>query len=146
MAATMLPPTDDRPAPPPPAPPEPGRTWREWMMVGLGLTTLVSLVAVFVAIVALAAGGDEKAPARAAAPAPTAAPAAPAAAPTLADAKGVAFEKFTPVDPKLPAPPPGAVKAFKVDVYQHVTQVAKDLAPTEVWGFAVIGLSLYWLA
>jgi nitrite reductase (NO-forming) len=110
------------------------------MMVGLGLTALVSLVAVFVAIVALAAGGDEKAPARAAAPAPTAAPATPAAAPTLADAKGVAFEKFTPVDPKLPAPPPGAVKTFKVDVYQHVTQVAKELAPTEVWSFAVNGV------
>ena len=140
MAATMLPPTDDRPAPPPPAPPEPGRTWREWMMVGLGLTTLVSLVAVFVAIVALAGDGDKKAPARAAAPAPTAAPAAPAAAPTLADAKRVAFEKFTPVDPKLPAPPPGAVKTFKVDVYQHVTQVSKELAPTEVWSFAVNGV------
>src|SRR5215216_2594618 len=140
MAATMLPPAPEQtPAPPPPS--EPGRTWREWMMVGLGLTALVSIIAALVAIVALAGDGDPKAPARAAAtPAPTAAPATPSAAPTLADAKGVAFEKFTPVDPKLPAPPPGPVKTFKVDVYQHVTQVSKDLAPTEVWSFAVNGV------
>jgi uncharacterized cupredoxin-like copper-binding protein len=140
MAATMLPPAPEQtPAPPPPS--EPGRTWREWMMVGLGLTALVSIIAALVAIVALAGDGDRKAPARAAAtPAPTAAPATPSAAPTLADAKGVAFEKFTPVDPKLPAPPPGPVKTFKVDVYQHVTQVSKDLAPTEVWSFAVNGV------
>src|SRR5215216_6197103 len=140
MAATMLPPAPEQtPAPPPPS--EPGRTWREWMMVGLGLTALVSIIAALVAIVALAGDGDPKAPARAAAtPAPTAAPSTPAAAPTLADAKGVAFEKFTPVDPKLPAPPPGAIKKVKVDVYQHVTQVSKDLAPTEVWSFAVNGV------
>ena len=35
--------------------------------------------------------------------------------------------------------PAGAVKKFKVDVYQHVTQVSKDLGPTEVWSFAVNG-------
>ena len=56
-----------------------------------------------------------------------------------ADAKGVAFEPFERVDPTLPAIPPGAVKKFKVDVFQHVTQVSKDLAPTEVWSFAVNG-------
>jgi nitrite reductase (NO-forming) len=141
MAATMLPPADEPIfAPPPPPPPEPGRPWREWMMVALGLTALVAIIAALVAIVALA-GDDARAPARAAAPAPSATPAAStAAAPALADAKGVAFEKFTPVDPKLPAPPPGAVKTFKVDVYQHVTQVSKDLAPTEVWSFAVNGV------
>jgi nitrite reductase (NO-forming) len=111
-------------------------------MVALGLTALVSIIAALVAVVALAGDDDTKAPARApAAAAPTAAPAsAPAAAPTLADAEGVEFEKFTPVDPKLPAPPPGTVKTFKVDVYQHVTQVSKDLAPTEVWSFAVNGV------
>ena len=31
------------------------------------------------------------------------------------------------------------MKTFKVDVFQHVTQVSKDLAPTEVWSFAVNG-------
>lgn len=63
----------------------------------------------------------------------------PAAAPTLADAQGVKFEKFARVDPTLPAIPAGAVKVFKVDVYEHVTQVDKALAPTEVWSFAVNG-------
>ena len=49
------------------------------------------------------------------------------------------FEKFEKVDPTLPPVPAGAVKKFKVDVFQHVTQVSKDLAPTEVWSFAVNG-------
>ena len=31
------------------------------------------------------------------------------------------------------------MKKFDVDVFQHVTQVSKDLAPTEVWSFAVNG-------
>ena len=46
--------------------------------------------------------------------------ATPAKAPTLADAKGIAFEKFAKVDPTLPAVPAGAVKKFTVDVLQHV--------------------------
>ena len=64
---------------------------------------------------------------------------ASAAAPKLADAKDVKFEKFEPVDATLPAIPAGPVKTFKVDVFQHVTQVDKTLAPTEVWSFAVNG-------
>ena len=68
---------------------------------------------------------------------PRAAP--PAKAPTLADAKGVAFEKYAKVDPTLPAVPAGAVKKFTVDVLQHVTQVDPDLAPTEAWSYAVNG-------
>jgi nitrite reductase (NO-forming) len=51
----------------------------------------------------------------------------------------VKFEPFEAVDPTLPAVPAGPVKKFDVDVYQHVTQVSKDLAPTEVWSFAVNG-------
>jgi nitrite reductase (NO-forming) len=66
-------------------------------------------------------------------------PNAVSAAPTLADAKGVAFEKYERPDPTLPAPPKGAVKKFKVDVYEHVTQVSKDLAPTQVWSYAING-------
>ena len=64
---------------------------------------------------------------------------APAKAPTLADAKGIAFEKFAKVDPTLPAVPAGAVKKFTVDVLQHVTQVDPNLAPTEAWSYAVNG-------
>ncbi len=115
--------------------PPPGDARREWMLVGLGLSALVAVLATIVAVVTLATPGDD-----APAPAPVAAatakvPAADGPAPTLAQAKGIAFEKFAKVDPTLPAP----VTKVKVDVFQHVTQVSKDLAPTEVWSFAVNG-------
>ena len=51
----------------------------------------------------------------------------------------MAFEKFQKVDPTLPAVPAGAVKKFTVDVFQHVTQVDPNLAPTEAWSYAVNG-------
>jgi nitrite reductase (NO-forming) len=63
-----------------------------------------------------------------------------ASAPTAAEAKGVKFEKFERVDPSLPAIPPGEVKHFEVDVYEHVTKVSDDLAPTEVWSYAISGV------
>jgi uncharacterized cupredoxin-like copper-binding protein len=114
---------------------------RAWMMVGLGLIALVTIITAIVSTIALArSGGERVVPAKATAAETHPAAAAPAAAPTLADAKGVDFEKFEPVDATLPAIPAGAVKKFKVDVYQHVTQVSKDLAPTEVWSFAVNGV------
>src|SRR5829696_2631844 len=111
----------------------PPADWREWMMVGLGLVGLLALLSVLLAVYAVV-GDDDTKTTTAARPAPTAAPtAAPAAASTLADAKGVSFEPFERVDPTLPPVPAGAVKHFKVDVFQHVTQVSKDLAPTEIW-------------
>lgn len=60
-------------------------------------------------------------------------------APTLADAKGIAFEKFAKVDPTLPAVPTGAIKKFTVGVDQHVAQVSPDLAPVQVWTYTVNG-------
>jgi FtsP/CotA-like multicopper oxidase with cupredoxin domain len=113
---------------------------REWTYVAIGLTALIAFIAVAMALLSLATG-DDGATTVAAKPAATAepAPAAAAPAPTLADAEGVAFEAFERVDPTLPPVPPGPVKKFDVDVYQHVTQVSKDLAPTEVWSFAVNG-------
>ena len=63
-----------------------------------------------------------------------------AAAPTAAEAKGVKFEPFERVNPELPAIPAGAVKRFKVDVYEHVTKVSDELAPTEVWSYAINGV------
>jgi len=60
-------------------------------------------------------------------------------APTLADAKGIAFEKFERVDPTLPAVPPGAVKKFTVDVDQHMVQVDPALAPVQAWTYTVNG-------
>jgi nitrite reductase (NO-forming) len=118
------------------------RARREWLGIGLVLAVLVAFLAVVLAVFVLA--DDEPNVVRPAAPAAPkaaalAAPAAPAAAPTLADAKGIAFEKFEKVDATLPAVPAGAVKKFKVDVLHHVTQVSKDLAPTEIWSFAVNG-------
>src|SRR4051794_25157746 len=108
------------------------RARREWLMIGLGLAALVTVMATIVAVFAIT--NDGPAPAHlSVAPAKAAtSPAPEAAAPTFAQAKGVALEKFTKVDPTLPPVPAGAVKKFKVDVFQHVTQVSKDLAPTEV--------------
>ena len=116
------------------------RARREWLLIGFGLAALVTVMAVIVAFFAFTDDDPARGvrPAAVSAKAP-AAPAAEAAAPTLTDAKGVAFEKFTKVDPTLPPVPPGAVKKFKVDVFEHVTQVSKDLAPTQVWSFAVNG-------
>lgn len=113
---------------------------RTWTFVAIGLVGLIAVIAALVSIVALATGNDSKAVAAAPVAAATDhAATQPAAAPTLADAKGVDFEKFEKVDPTLPPVPAGAVKKIKVDVYQHVTQVSQDLAPTEVWSYAVNG-------
>ncbi len=113
---------------------------RSWIWVALCLVGVVAVIAAIVSIVALASiGGDSRAVSAAPAAAAKVPAAKTAAAPTLADAKGVAFEPFERVDPTLPAVPPGAVKKFKVDVFQHVTQVSKAFAPTEVWSFAVNG-------
>jgi nitrite reductase (NO-forming) len=64
-----------------------------------------------------------------------------AAAPDVSAAagKGIEFEKYERPDPTLPAVPAGAVKHFRVDVYEHVTKVSDDLAPTRVWSYAVNG-------
>ena len=71
------------------------------------------------------------------APAPSSASDQPA--PTLASANGMAFEKFRPVDPALPAVPPGPVKKFTVGVMEHVTQVSAELAPIKAWTYTVNG-------
>lgn len=62
-----------------------------------------------------------------------------ATASTAGAAENVAFEPYRRPDPNLPAPPPGPVKNFRVEVYQHVTKVAAGLPPTEVWSFGVNG-------
>jgi FtsP/CotA-like multicopper oxidase with cupredoxin domain len=119
----------------------PAKDGREWTLIALTLTALFALMALVVALVALAgnSGGDTVAASPRATPAPAAIPAGDKPAPTLADSKGVKFEKFQQVDPNLPAVPPGTVKKFNVDVMQHVTQVSPDLAPTEAWTYVVNG-------
>ncbi|HKE77968.1 MAG TPA: multicopper oxidase domain-containing protein, partial [Solirubrobacteraceae bacterium] len=107
-------------------------------MIAVGLVGLGVILAIIVSVFAFANGGSGETTTvvkRAASAGAT----APAKAPTLAQAKGVSFEKFAKVDPTLPAVPPGAVKKFTVDVFQHVTQVDPNLAPTEAWSYAVNG-------
>ncbi|MDP9293529.1 MAG: hypothetical protein M3O90_03745, partial [Actinomycetota bacterium] len=122
---------------------EPGggrdRVRREWLIVVLGLCGLITILAIVLAVIAVAGNGETKTVRTASPPARPTPATADKPAPTLADAKGIDFEKFTKVDPTLPPVPAGAVKKFKVDVFQHVTQVSKDLAPTEVWSFAING-------
>ena len=109
--------------------------------MAIGLTALIAIISAVIAFVSLVASGSEStraAVAKPAAAAPASVP-APTAAPTLAEAEGVKFEPFERVDPTLPPVPAGPVKKFDVDVFQHVTQVSNELAPTEVWSFAVNG-------
>jgi nitrite reductase (NO-forming) len=58
---------------------------------------------------------------------------------SAAAGKGIEFEKYQRPDPTLPPVPAGTVKHFRVDVYEHVTKVSHDLAPTRVWSFGVNG-------
>lgn len=101
------------------------------------------LAAVLFSIVALLRSGETQSAtpvAQHTAPTQSHGATAAAAAPTLADAKGIEFEPFERVDPNLPAVPGGKLKTFDVDVYHHVTQVNKDLAPTEIWSYSVNGV------
>jgi hypothetical protein len=124
---------------PPTAPPADGDAARQWLIVAIALVGLVALCATLLAAFAFAGAGGGAKTTTVVHKATATPAAAPAKAPTLADAKGVKFEKFAPVDPTLPAVPPGPVKKFTVDVFQHVTQVAPDLAPTEAWSYTVNG-------
>jgi nitrite reductase (NO-forming) len=116
---------------------------REWLMVGVGLCGLIAVLAIIVSVFAIAgggaSGGDTSTTVTKVINKPAAASTADAAAPTLAQAKGVAFEKFAKVDPTLPAVPAGAVKKFTVGVDQHNVQVDPQLAPTQAWTYTVNG-------
>ena len=50
-----------------------------------------------------------------------------------------AVEAYKRPDPTLPAVPAGKVKAFNIDVFEHVTKVAADQPPTRVWSYGVNG-------
>jgi len=113
-----------------------------WIMRILGFAILLGLVG-FVSYYA-AKHGDEAstaAPAAAVAEAPAgSASYKPEEALTaLADVKVPGSEQFKRADPTLPPVPPGTVKKFKIDVYEHVTKVSNDFPPTRVWSYAVNG-------
>lgn len=118
------------------------REREQWLLVGMGLIGLFTVIAVALALMAVATSQSDDGAATVAAPAPAghgATGPADKPAPTLADSKGIKFEKYQEVDPTLPAVPAGPVKHFTVDVLQHVTQVDPELAPTEAWSYAVNG-------
>jgi nitrite reductase (NO-forming) len=134
------------PLPPrPPAPPTasgsdeiPGGFFQVAGVIGF-FAGVVALVAV---IAWIAVGGSDGSGQTTTVVKTTAAKAAATAlppAPTLAQAKGIAFEKFEKVDPTLPAVPAGAVKKFTVDVDQHMVQVDPALAPVQAWTYTVNG-------
>jgi nitrite reductase (NO-forming) len=66
-------------------------------------------------------------------------PAAAAADISAEAGEGIDFEPYETPDPTLPAVPAGKVKKFEIDVYEHVTKVSDDLAPTRVWSYAING-------
>lgn len=115
-----------------------------WVILPLSIIALVLAVAAIVVAATLSTPDTTVTPREASVTPPkpvgdyiaanTPAPAADSAA-----AKRVKFEPYERVDPELPVVPPGAVKKFKVDVYEHVTKVSADKAPTRVWSYAVNG-------
>lgn len=118
------------------------RAWKDWMLVGIGLTALVAVIAIILSFVGIAQT-DQAGTVTTAAPAAASAklPAGLAPAPTLAQAKGVPYEMYRPVDPTLPAVPAGPVKRFTVSVIQHIVQVAPGLAPVQAWSYTVDGVA-----
>jgi uncharacterized cupredoxin-like copper-binding protein len=118
------------------------QSWRAWMSFGIGGTALLAFIAIAFSVAAIADSepGGSASPAATTA-APPASAAQTAAAPTLADAHGMPYERFQPVDPTLPAVPPGAVKHFTVGVMEHITQVDPQLAPVQAWTYTVNGVA-----
>ncbi|HSC04053.1 MAG TPA: cupredoxin domain-containing protein [Solirubrobacteraceae bacterium] len=121
------------------------RAFKEWTLIGIGLAALLAVVAIAVAVASVAtssSSGDGSAPMAAAPAAKTQAPPAGLQpAPTLAQAKGIPYEKFEPVNPTLPAVPSGTVKKFTVSVIQHIVQVSPGLAPVQAWSYTVNGVA-----
>ena len=111
-------------------------------MTKSNLAVLLSAFAVLMAAVAgitiFAVASDSDGGASAASDV-AAAPAAGATDISAAAGDGIDFEPYQRPDPTLPAVPAGAVKHFRVDVYERVTKVSDDLAPTRVWSYGVNG-------
>ncbi len=101
-----------------------------------GLAGFAALLSLIVALFALAksSGRDELQGAT-----PGVARNAKTSAAQRSQVTPVRYEAFRRVDPTLPPVPPGPVKVFRVGVTQHVTKVAANRPPTEVWSYTVNG-------
>jgi nitrite reductase (NO-forming) len=110
------------------------------LFVALGVALV--LIVGFVIVLAISSNDTGDSGAGAATAPATAAPAADPMAGTDhgTTPASVKVEAYKRPDPALPAVPAGAVKKFKVDVYEHVTRVSKDLPPTRVWSYGVNGV------
>jgi len=110
-----------------------------FVALGVGLVLIAGIVLV------LAMSSDDTSD-QGGAPATAPATAAPAEDPMAGmdhgtgTPAGVKVEAYERPDPTLPAVPAGAVKNFKVDVFEHVTRVSKDLPATRVWSYGVNGV------
>lgn len=108
---------------------------RSWSDLGV-LISIVTLLVLLTAAVALLLTRDDATPARSNPPAATAAIDNPAAVPA-----GLKVEPYKRPDPTLPAVPAGPVKKFKIQIYEHVTKVSDKLPATTVWSYAVNGVA-----
>jgi nitrite reductase (NO-forming) len=112
---------------------------------GIAVFAVLGIIILSITLVAVAqtigSGSTQAGPLEQAVAQEPAAEATPQAAPAADDpaAKDVKFEEYEWVDPTLPAVPKGKTKVFDIDVYEHVTKVTEDLAPTRVWSYAVNG-------
>ena len=124
------------------------RAVNEWTLIGVALTALLAVAAIIVSVVSLSSsvstdssGGAASAATATHTNAAQALPAGFQPAPTLAQAKGVPYERFEPVNPTLPSVPAGPVKKFTVSVIQHIVQVSPTLAPVQAWSYTVNGVA-----
>jgi len=58
------------------------------------------------------------------------------------DPQVAASERYALPDPTLPQTPPGDVKHFVVQSFEHVTRVSSELPPFRVWSYGVNGVQL----
>ena len=112
---------------------------REGLAIVLGICTLGLIIGLAVLLVSLNRDtGGSSAPAADAASAPAADDSQNDAAQAGTGSDTVAgTEAYKRPDPSLPAVPAGAVKRFKVDVFEHVTKVSNEKPATRVWSFGV---------
>ena len=108
-------------------------------LLGIILVTLLTH-----AVISATDDDDDGQASQAAAPAATATGGhtmAAADTPQTASCEGSVedVEEYRRPDPRLPDPPPGPVKKFRVDVFEHVTCVSDDQPATRVWSFGVNG-------